>query len=81
MQHFSLSYQLGLEEGLLTVKYCKYPSQCLLYRYLQDKKQKKKRSRNYSTDADSLHQQARIGFGEVVEAPPKLSMPKREMVS
>lgn len=81
MQHFSLSYQLGLEEGLLTVKYGKYPSQYLLYRYLQDKKQKKKRSRSYSTDSDSLHQQARIGFGEVVEAPPKLSIPKKEMVS
>lgn len=47
-------------------------------RYLQEKKNKKKPGRFNSVEPNpSLHQRERIGFGDIVDAPPRLSFPKK----
>lgn len=48
-------------------------------KYLQEKKNKKKRVMYCDSNEKtlSLHKQEKISFGEIVEAPPKLSFPKK----
>lgn len=47
-------------------------------KYLQEKKNKKKLGRFNSVEPNpSLHQRERIGFGDIVHAPPRLSFPKK----
>lgn len=49
-------------------------------RYLQEKKNKKKKLVHFdSTEPNhSLHKQEKISFGDIVDAPPKLSFPKKQ---
>eukprot|EP00250_Pteridium_aquilinum_P019187 c24339_g3_i2 orf=709-1437(-) len=49
-------------------------------KYLQDKKNKRKKSTHFnSMEANhTLHKQEKITFGDIVDAPPKLSFPKKQ---
>ncbi|KAH7404937.1 hypothetical protein KP509_15G050300 [Ceratopteris richardii] len=50
-------------------------------RYLQERKNKKRRhvQSNLDEQVPSLHEQEKINFGETVQAPPRLSVPKKKM--
>lgn len=50
-------------------------------RYLEEKKKRKKKAESFALHElnQSLYQREKIGFGDVVNAPPKLSFPKKNI--